>query len=317
MCRPSCACCLCVMRDRCLVRVTTYFSVAQLAAEISAADAWLASAMEGLPSHAVVGLRVRHSGLHFPCARVLPRMHFPVFRVILGFCECISRLSGILAERISRVWARHSVSAQRGVRCRCWTPVSRGRTGCSRCACRVCAPPGRVVRARVGCRALALTWHCVECARSSRRALGSCACGRCAPVCMSPPTRGIPRMRFPYGIPRMRFPYAFRRRTRARVVYFTHAGAAGELVAPTALAACCGFDLCHKYIRYLIFARIPGGSFGECVSRIRGCCECVSGVCVCVFGFARMRNRIAGGGRGPAARQRHGARACTGALARE
>ena len=25
------------------------------------------------------------------------------------------------------------------------------------------------------------------------------------------------------------------------------------LDAPTALAACCGFDLCHKYILYLVF----------------------------------------------------------------
>ena len=25
--------------------------------------------------------------------------------------------------------------------------------------------------------------------------------------------------------------------------------------APTALAACCGFDLCHKYIWYLVFSR--------------------------------------------------------------
>jgi hypothetical protein len=44
---------------------------------------------------------------------------------------------------------------------------------------------------------------------------------------------------------------AHRARAAAESNAETASGASVLLDAPTALAACCGFDLCHKYILYL------------------------------------------------------------------
>ena len=43
------------------------------------------------------------------------------------------------------------------------------------------------------------------------------------------------------------------------------------LNAPTALAACCGFDLCYKYIWYLVFARARNANDRQRSDRLSFC----------------------------------------------
>jgi hypothetical protein len=76
--------------------------------------------------------------------------------------------------------------------------------------------------------------------------------------------------------------------------------AALACLMPTALAACCGFDLCHQYILFLylcicicIYRHLP-------VTRAESNGYCVF-VCVCVCVYVCVRARRAGGERGAAA----------------
>jgi hypothetical protein len=93
--------------------------------------------------------------------------------------------------------------------------------------------------------------------RGARR----CACGgasRARSSARRPRSRGRTRAAAPPcacgGGPRGRAPPQTRRRTRHTCASAPRcaSGRARDLLdAPTALAACCGFDLCHKYILYL------------------------------------------------------------------